>query len=576
MSIPFQKPADAELHMKPRYFRFNQIPLTAVAIAMALGGVDGFAADPTIHLAWDEPGTPAANIDYFVKVEAPASPEFPDVQLETGSLTWRIWSTDPDNPDGLGDIGVISSPAAQNFGVSVATPLDELGNAHPGARTVRAITLVPTSSGNHSNIPNAWMLGDLLEDVVVQPDASGNGGEAELHIAGNVTADMTLHKVIGLTIGGEASGNITIHELAQSSTIVRLAGTVSVETATGDSGMRVFEPMSGSFTVSEIQDGRFTLFFPSGITQTGFVSFGDMSGSDHEMDFGSSPGDGQLAGTLQFLGGVNDASIRVHNELTATGVIDLNGVGVSAVGELLLRGGGAGSVINGGTVSGIVTLGKEQFEPDTHFTGQATFVDATVSASVEIFGAGSLVFSGTFDGNICGNALAPGEPLPPNIQIAQFGPCARICGVWVDGGSVQPEWGNTPRNRYLSLSLPSATSALRAIHVRSVELQDPQPPNAPQFPPPDFSAFEAAICSATGESAGCARWVGPPRAPGSFVTIHVPRGTSLSHTLRGPGWGREAQEPGCHRYRNRGGGGKALGTWRLSRFTFTGGGGDWA
>ena len=58
---------------------FGPTCMTAVSVALALGRVDGFAADPTIHLAWDEPGAATPNIDYFVKTDAPASPEFPDV-----------------------------------------------------------------------------------------------------------------------------------------------------------------------------------------------------------------------------------------------------------------------------------------------------------------------------------------------------------------------------------------------------------------------------------------------------------------------------------------------------------------
>ncbi|MEK6677370.1 MAG: hypothetical protein AABZ47_17175, partial [Planctomycetota bacterium] len=88
-------------------------------LAFALFGIlyidASFAADPVINVAWDELGDPPAlGTDYTVQTSSPASADFPDVTLITGSLTWRIWSTDPDNPDGLGDIGVISSPHADN------------------------------------------------------------------------------------------------------------------------------------------------------------------------------------------------------------------------------------------------------------------------------------------------------------------------------------------------------------------------------------------------------------------------------------------------------------------------------
>jgi hypothetical protein len=43
-----------------------------------------------------------------------------------------------------------------------------------------------------------------------------------------------------------------------------------------------------------------------------------------------------------------------------------------------------------------------------------------------------------------------------------------------------------------------------------VELQNPIPPNAPCCPEQDFHTYESATCTAEGETAGCARWVGKP------------------------------------------------------------------
>ncbi len=70
------------------------------------------------------------------------------------------------------------------------------------------------------------------------------------------------------------------------------------------------------------------------------------------------------------------------------------------------------------------------------------------------------------------------------------------------------------KNRAVTLTVlpvPTATagpSATTALRVTMLELQNPQPPNAPPFPPPDFSAYEAgASCT---DPAGCQRWVGPP------------------------------------------------------------------
>jgi hypothetical protein len=65
---------------------------------------------------------------------------------------------------------------------------------------------------------------------------------------------------------------------------------------------------------------------------------------------------------------------------------------------------------------------------------------------------------------------------------------------------------------------PSATATGTppqvAIKVTMVDLQDPVPPNPGCCPPPNFSSYESATCTAAGEANGCARWVGKP---GTFL-----------------------------------------------------------
>ncbi len=86
------------------------------------------------------------------------------------------------------------------------------------------------------------------------------------------------------------------------------------------------------------------------------------------------------------------------------------------------------------------------------------------------------------------------------------------------------DWITTRSLRFKVTAPVTATGATsaNAIKVRMIDLQYPMPPNAPQFPPPDFSAFEWTACSAAGESVPpdamgqgcCSRWVGPP---GTFL-----------------------------------------------------------
>ncbi len=73
------------------------------------------------------------------------------------------------------------------------------------------------------------------------------------------------------------------------------------------------------------------------------------------------------------------------------------------------------------------------------------------------------------------------------------------------------------KNRFISVELP-ATSQSAAIRVSLVSLQHPDPPNAPGFPPQDFSAFEGQV-----------RWVGPST---EYVESVNPPATFLAAALQ--------------------------------------------
>ena len=165
-----------------------------------------WAADPEIHLAWEEGVAPVPNVDYLVSTNSPASPEYPDVKLITGSLTWKIWSTDTDNPNNIGDIGVITSPYAENFAVRI-----EDDQAGPGARHVKGIVLDPTGATNHSSIAAGQITGDLEDEVFLQRYDSGEvGGTVAMEIGGDVVGTMALPWVNELTVGGSVSGSIEV------------------------------------------------------------------------------------------------------------------------------------------------------------------------------------------------------------------------------------------------------------------------------------------------------------------------------------------------------------------------------
>ncbi len=68
------------------------------------------------------------------------------------------------------------------------------------------------------------------------------------------------------------------------------------------------------------------------------------------------------------------------------------------------------------------------------------------------------------------------------------------------------------KNRALALRVPPpATAGMTmpaALRLRMIELQQPDPPNAPSFPPPDYTAFQYGPTCA--DPSSCVRWVGPP------------------------------------------------------------------
>ncbi len=93
-----------------------------------------------------------------------------------------------------------------------------------------------------------------------------------------------------------------------------------------------------------------------------------------------------------------------------------------------------------------------------------------------------------------------------------LGECTCACG---SEPALPPlNWSDADvKSRYLSFSLGTlvtSTGTGHAVKITMVNMQDPEPDNAPQFPAPDFSTFEVGSCTAPSEANGCARWVGPP------------------------------------------------------------------
>jgi hypothetical protein len=224
-----------------------------------------------------------AGVDYAIFTTPPASPEFPDVELITGSLTWRILSIDLDNPDFIGDIGEIRCPHPENFAVTIRN--DAVPSTH-GARVIKAIRMVPTGAANYTNITEG-RFGGITDDLTVAANSSGTGGEAWLFVGGSpLTANMNIHRAANFSMSGfPVAGTVTIDELVGNLDINELTGNLTIAKATALSEqsfarLRIFAPISGSVTVTEIENNDFFVFFRSGIAETGRVTFGSWFSSE--------------------------------------------------------------------------------------------------------------------------------------------------------------------------------------------------------------------------------------------------------------------------------------------------------
>ncbi len=122
-----------------------------------------------------------------------------------------------------------------------------------------------------------------------------------------------------------------------------------------------------------------------------------------------------------------------------------------------------------------------------------------------------------------------GDACPPPMNTIVWDPALSPI-PWPNNNSLA-----TTRSLAFKVTGPATPSKMDAIRVCMVDLQNPQPPNAPQFPPQNFHAWDlgspAACTSCTGDptcpagataQGGCCRWVGP------WVTVYESQGPPLA------------------------------------------------
>ncbi|MBI1825293.1 MAG: hypothetical protein HY287_04875 [Planctomycetes bacterium] len=143
-------------------------------------------------------------------------------------------------------------------------------------------------------------------------------------------------------------------------------------------------------------------------------------------------------------------------------------------------------------------------------------------AGFQVFDAGQKYYAGTFVLDIPSSALGrytidvrpletivaywlssdADERIPLEMAVQSFPAVVDIGGVAGD------------KNRYLSIGAPDRGEAY-AIRVKLTSLMHPNPPNLPQYPPPDFSAYEGQYRWAGPISTYCETFHFPPPCPGN-------------------------------------------------------------
>jgi len=232
---------------------------TTCLLVMGISAATAFAVPPTVYVTWKEVPGPVEGTHYMIH---DADPDYPDVELIHESLTWCIWSEDSDNPDWIGDIGVISSPHPENFGVTIEN--DQGGS---GAREVKGIILDPTDAAKYSVINGGQISGDLTGDLFVEESSGESGGSVSLTVDGNVEGDITAGTISSLSIGGNLAGDVNVDDVT---------GTMSV---TGDFqtlGQHYFaaDDISGSLSIGGNAYGVMDLAeFTGSLSVTGNVHF---------------------------------------------------------------------------------------------------------------------------------------------------------------------------------------------------------------------------------------------------------------------------------------------------------------
>jgi hypothetical protein len=298
----------------------------------------------------------------------------PDVTLYTGKTNWLLWTEEYNREAVPVDLGDIRTTDSENYVVTIAMP-----SGSPGAIDVGSIILQPPS--HYSSLGSASKIsGDLLGDLIVQPDGSNNGGDINLEIGGAVAgnSEITAYKITALDIGDEMVGNInatTITALDIGSGLDGDIGNITEPTVELHIIIGGDVADSANINVYEIQEDA--VLEVKGDVKRAVITVGNMTGTSGHETFIELNTDGgpenTFSGRLVLTNGISiDARVTIHGLTTpwVGGNCEVDLTNDAVAGILELSQGGVADIVNGGAVTGAVTLAKGT---SNSYTGQATF-----------------------------------------------------------------------------------------------------------------------------------------------------------------------------------------------------------
>lgn len=237
----------------------------------------------------------------------------------------------------------------------------------------------------------------------------------DLTVVGNVTGSIDADRILvnatkaGLLIEGDVAtgGSILVDEMVDpvSGNVSKLEvegdvrGTIHIGRMGIDAELRVLDDVFGSITVTGDFD-RATMRIEGDIATGATVTLNAFLSYGH-LQLATSSGS-VIAGRLVLNQGIpeNANMVQIPGAMTAGGTIDLTGDAV--VGTLKVLGGGSGSIVNGGNLSGEVLLASGSAD----FDGEATFQDVSGLLAVGSLSSdaadlgGSLFVEGALTGNV--------------------------------------------------------------------------------------------------------------------------------------------------------------------------------